>query len=255
MPSWDFTPGDKFYVADFNGDGKKDLFVYNGVQLGDPVRRDAPLDGTGFQLVARYDGELPRLADDGRRPALRRRLQRRREGGPLGLQRLQLVDPVPRDAATRPATRSAMSHRYDGSFPGWQMTRRRQALRRRLQRRREGRPLRLQRDELVDRLPRDAPLDGQRARDAATLRRQRARLADAGARPALDLGDINMDGKADLFVYNHQDWSNGVPRDDDLERHRPRRARGKRTGSASGTSARSTSSSRATSRASAAGAT
>lgn len=29
MPGWQMRPNDKHYVADFDGDGKEDLFVYN----------------------------------------------------------------------------------------------------------------------------------------------------------------------------------------------------------------------------------
>ena len=28
MPGWQLQRDDRFYVADFNGDGKKDLFVF-----------------------------------------------------------------------------------------------------------------------------------------------------------------------------------------------------------------------------------
>ena len=38
------------------------------------------------------------------------------------------------------------------------------------------------------------------------------------------LADINGDGRRDLFVYNHQDWADGVSRHDGLERHRAARA-------------------------------
>ena len=155
----------------------------------------------GLQLIARYDDSMPGWQFQ---PATipRGRLQRRRQEGPLRLQRRRLVNPLPRHAAldghaasassgdttprcqagrcrqattttsaTSPATaaRTCTSSteptgpfptsgmlrsngtspvdvtRYDGTMPGWQMRSRRPALRRRLQRRRQGRPVRLQR--------------------------------------------------------------------------------------------------------------
>ena len=47
--------------------------------------------GTGFTLVRALRRDDARLADEARRPALRRRLRRATEGGPLGVQRLGLV--------------------------------------------------------------------------------------------------------------------------------------------------------------------
>ena len=41
MPGWQFQRDDKFYVADFNGDGKKDLYVFNGTNWVDRLPWDA----------------------------------------------------------------------------------------------------------------------------------------------------------------------------------------------------------------------
>ena len=51
IPSWEFRPGDKFLVGDFNGDGKDDLLVTNWVNW--PKKRLAILrsTGAGFNLV------------------------------------------------------------------------------------------------------------------------------------------------------------------------------------------------------------
>ena len=210
--------------------------------------------GTGFSLVDRYDANMPgwqmRPGDqhfvgdftgDG-------------QGGSLGLQRRRLVDPVPRHAALERARRWRWRTATTRPCRAGRCARR-PALRRRLRRRRQGRPLRLQRQRLVDRLPRHAAVDRLGADDDAPLRRQRAGLADAPQRPPLGRRHRTATARPTSSSTTRQDWAHGVPRHDDLQRHRPHRAAGRPTGSASGTSARSTSSSRATSRASAAAAT
>ena len=68
-------------------------------------------------------------------------------------------------------------------------------------------------------------LDRHRALDEPALRRQRARLADAGARPALDRGHQRRRQGRPLRLQP-PGLGAGVPRDDDLERHRPRRRPG-----------------------------
>ncbi|MGP1990396.1 M64 family metallopeptidase [Zobellia laminariae] len=59
MPGWQFQKNDKFYVADFNGDGKKDLYVFNGTDWSVPYFAMLRSTGNGFQVVRRYEKNLP----------------------------------------------------------------------------------------------------------------------------------------------------------------------------------------------------
>lgn len=58
MPGWQFTAGDRFYVADFNGDGKDDLYVFNGTNWSIPYLGMLSSTGAGFSMAQRYDQTL-----------------------------------------------------------------------------------------------------------------------------------------------------------------------------------------------------
>ena len=62
LPGWGaMKPGDKFYVGDFDGDGKSDLYVANTNLTDWPMGYLGMLrsTGTGFEMVRRYDDVLP----------------------------------------------------------------------------------------------------------------------------------------------------------------------------------------------------
>ena len=59
MPGWQFTAGDRFYVADFDGNGKQDLVVFNGSNWAYPYLGMLRSSGTGFSVTRRYDQHLP----------------------------------------------------------------------------------------------------------------------------------------------------------------------------------------------------
>lgn len=60
IPLWDdLKPGDRFYVGDFNGDGRDDLYVFNHTDWAIPYFAMLRSTGNGFECVRRFDLELP----------------------------------------------------------------------------------------------------------------------------------------------------------------------------------------------------
>jgi hypothetical protein len=59
LPGWQMSRGDRFYVADFNGDGKDDLYVFNGTNWSMAYLLMVASTGTALQYVRRYDGNAP----------------------------------------------------------------------------------------------------------------------------------------------------------------------------------------------------
>jgi hypothetical protein len=60
IAGWDFfTPNDKFFVGDFDGDGKDDLYVFNFGDYNVPYFGMLRSTGNGFECVRRFDKELP----------------------------------------------------------------------------------------------------------------------------------------------------------------------------------------------------
>lgn len=58
IPGWQFSPGDQFYVADFDGDRRDDLYVFNRDNWATPCLGMLASFGIGFYLAKRYDGQI-----------------------------------------------------------------------------------------------------------------------------------------------------------------------------------------------------
>jgi len=60
LPGWDdMRAHDQFYVGDFNGDGRDDIFVFNGRDWSVGYFELLASTGNGLRYVRRYDEELP----------------------------------------------------------------------------------------------------------------------------------------------------------------------------------------------------
>jgi hypothetical protein len=64
VPGWGgLTKSDRIYIGDFNGDGKSDLYIFNGDAWNMAYLGLFQSNGQGLQMVARYDGKMPVWGD------------------------------------------------------------------------------------------------------------------------------------------------------------------------------------------------
>ncbi|HKR48553.1 MAG TPA: VCBS repeat-containing protein [Pseudonocardiaceae bacterium] len=60
IPGWGgLTPGDQLIVGDFDGDGRDDLFIFNGVDWSMSYLGMFRSGGKDLSLARRYDGDVP----------------------------------------------------------------------------------------------------------------------------------------------------------------------------------------------------
>ena len=145
-----FAANDLFYVGDFNGDGKKDLYVFNGADWSMTYVGLLRSSGAGFTLVRRFDGDIPGWGGLARNDQL---VVGDFNGD--GKQDLYIFNGADWSMAyvgmfRCTGTNLQMSARYDGDIPGWGGLARN--------------------DQLV-------------------------------------VGDFNGDRRADLYIFNGPDWS------------------------------------------------
>ena len=120
LPSWQMTSGDQFYVGDFDGDGKQDLFVFNGSNWVYPYLGMLRSTGSGWTMSHRFDNVLPSW----QMTAHDRFYVGDFDGD--GRQDLYVFNGQNWAIAYLGLLRSngsslTMAHRYDGSVPGWQL--------------------------------------------------------------------------------------------------------------------------------------
>jgi IgA peptidase M64/VCBS repeat protein len=205
MPGWQFQKTDKFYVADFNGDGKKDLFVFNGSNWSIPYVGMLRSNGSSFSVVQRYDANMP---------GWEMRSQDRHYVGDFngdGKEDLWVFNGVNWSIPYLGMLKSngnnlSMTKRYDENMPSWQM--------------------RSQDRHYVGDFNGDGKKDlfvfNGSEWSIAYLGMLRSSSSDLSMTKRYDgnapgwqmrkndrhyVSDVNGDGKADLFVYNHQDWA------------------------------------------------
>lgn len=60
LPGWGgFARNDRFYVGDFSGDGRDDLYIFNGPDWSNPYLGMFRSTGSDFVRVRLYDGDVP----------------------------------------------------------------------------------------------------------------------------------------------------------------------------------------------------
>ena len=59
LPNWNMGRHDQFFVGDFNGDGKDDLYVFNGTDWSKKWVGMFSCTGTAFTFVTRFENSLP----------------------------------------------------------------------------------------------------------------------------------------------------------------------------------------------------
>jgi hypothetical protein len=116
--TWQPAPNDQYVVADFTGDKKADVFVFNGTDWVTSYLGLLSSDGTGLKCVARYDGAISGFWTMS-------------SGDKLfvgdynndGKKDLVLFNGSTLKLGLLHSTGSALSgkKRYDGSIPGWSM--------------------------------------------------------------------------------------------------------------------------------------
>ncbi len=205
---WTLASGDKLHVADFNGDGKDDIYILNTTSWGTRWLGLLRSNGTGLETVRHYGGTLPGYGRIGSKDQVHVA-----DFNGDGKDDIYLFTAGSWSTKYMGLLRSNGSSlttvkRYDGSFPGWIMA-------------------------AQDRYY-VADFDGNGKEDLyvfngkdwgswrylgmlrtngstlTDIKRYDKKLASGwnmGANDEHFVADINGDGKDELYVFNGKDWS------------------------------------------------
>lgn len=205
MSGWQFHKSDKFYVADFNGDGKQDLLVFNGTDWNTAYLGMLRSNGNSFTVVKRYDGVFAGWQ--------MRKGDQFYPGNFSGDSKVDLYIWNGTDWSVRylammrsNGTSYTMARRYDNNIPGWQMAKG--------DRHYVGDFNGDGKDDLYvfNGLDWNKAYLGMLRSTGTSL--SLSKRYDGNA-PGWQMrkndqhyvGDVDGNGRADLFVYNYQDWS------------------------------------------------
>ena len=120
MPSWQMRKGDQHFVGDFTGDGKDDLWVFNGEDWSIPYLGILQSSGNSLAMKKRYDGSMPgwQMRKGDRHYVADFNGDRKKDlyvfnGTNWSISYLGML--------ASDGAQLAMTKRYDGNAPGWQM--------------------------------------------------------------------------------------------------------------------------------------
>ncbi|MFL6196866.1 MAG: M64 family metallopeptidase [Thermoanaerobaculia bacterium] len=204
---WTLAPGDQFYVADFNGDGKDDVYVLNTTSWGTRWLGLLRSTGSGLETVIHYGGSIPGYGNIGSADQLFVADFNADNKDDLYLFTGTSWSTKYMGLLQSSGNSIAAVQRYDGSIPGWIMA--------------------------ADDKYYVGDLDGDNKRDLyvfngtdwsskylGMLKSSGAALSDIklytgalpsgwnmGAHDQHYVGDFDGDHKSDLYVFNGQDWS------------------------------------------------
>ena len=217
LPGWgEMKPGDQFLVADFDGDGRDDILVFNGRDFSVGYLLMLRSTGNDLQLVRCYDDELPgwgsMKANDTFFAANFSRERRAKRADLFVSNQQDFSVGYLLMLASNGSSFEFLYAGFDETLPGWG-------------------DMKPGDQFLVADINGDGlsglyvfngtdwstpylemlPFDGQRSPVRSALRSRRARWGEMRRNDRWFVADVNGDHRSDLYVYNAEDWSTQYP--------------------------------------------
>lgn len=118
--SWQFQPNDQVVVGDFNGDGRDEVAIFNGVDWSMPYLGLLASDGAGgLRLIARYDGDIPGWGGFAKGDRIYKADLNGDGRDDLVITNSDDWSMVYVGLLRSSGTGFALTQRYDGDIPGW----------------------------------------------------------------------------------------------------------------------------------------